>query len=147
MPPYKEARTFWMPPYKEARTFWMRPYKEARTFWMPPYKEARTFWMPPYKEARTFWMPPNKEARTFWMPSHPTKRPGRSRCKPKKKAKAGQRWAVSPDSSSDVKAWTYLVCGEPYGNSGSGESWIQCQPCHLSSHHDCTAGRGILYLS
>ena len=45
----------------------------------------------------------------------------------------------SSDEEED-KEWPCLICGEPFANSRSKETWVQCWSCKQWAHEECTTG-------
>ena len=60
---------------------------------------------------------------------------GKERAKPKLartpigKAKARVARQKADTDSNEDDSWPCLVCCEPFGNSRSGEKWVQCTVC------------------
>lgn len=59
----------------------------------------------------------------------------RNICKTKTKAKAK---TIDASSSSEDEETFCLICSEPFSNSRSKETWLQCTSCFKWAHEECT---------
>jgi len=64
---------------------------------------------------------------------------GKKRKKTKGSATKGKGVGQSSDEEEDEE-WPCLICGEPFANSRSKETWVQCLACQQWAHEKSTTG-------
>ncbi|KAK6176283.1 hypothetical protein SNE40_014594 [Patella caerulea] len=57
-----------------------------------------------------------------------------------KRSKSKKNKVDDNSDEDEDDEWPCLICGEPFSNSKSRETWLQCSVCKKWAHQDCTSG-------